>query len=237
MEGGGARRRAARRRRRGCRIRAPNGRIRRLRRRIYRRGGAGARGCADAEKTDAGGARRRPARESPQRRSGPRERAWWWPVPTPASAPVRAVRHPSPVLCGGRVAAAGVRPSRLRAPAGRLAVRAHRCGRCGTPWVRRTAAWRRSSAAAWFGAATVASPGWEGRGNGVGSLRRTRAAGFRSSGRKPSPDPFWWNGGGAFGRRSPCLGRHSGARILLHKSLGENPVQLLDERRRRLRAS
>ena len=76
--------------------------------------------------------------------------------------------------------------------------------RCGTPWVRRTAAWRRSSAAAWFGAATFASPGWEGRGNGVGSLRRTRAAGFRSSGRKPSPDPFWWNGGGAFGRRSPC---------------------------------
>jgi len=70
MEGGGARRRAARRRSRGGRIRAPNGRIRRLRRRIYRRGGAGARGCADAEKTDAGGARRRHARESPQRRSG-----------------------------------------------------------------------------------------------------------------------------------------------------------------------
>ena len=40
--------------------------------------------------------------------------------------------------------------------------------------------------------------------------------------------------GGASGRRFPCWGRYLEATPCLHGALGENPVQILDERRRRL---
>ena len=46
--------------------------------------------------------------------------------------------------------------------------------------------------------------------------------------------PAGTDDGGASERRFPCWGRHLGATPCLHGALGENPVQILDERRRRL---
>jgi hypothetical protein len=51
--------------------------------------------------------------------------------------------------------------------------------------------------------------------------------------RKPSPDLFWWNEGAAL----PVEGAIMEPLPYCTKSLGENPVQFLDERWRRLLSS
>ena len=46
--------------------------------------------------------------------------------------------------------------------------------------------------------------------------------------------PAGTDDGGASGRHFPCWGHYLEATPCLHGALGENPVQILDERRRRL---
>jgi len=86
--------------------------------------------------------------------------------------------------------------------------------------------------------AAAASPRSGCPGCGARMSRRARAAwGLDASGESPCRRSCRWDDGGVPGTtRSPCWGRHFRALTLPHGgSLGENPVHILDERRRRFR--
>jgi hypothetical protein len=96
---------------------------------------------------------------------------------------------------------------------------------------------RRSFGGGWWDAATGTLLGRCGRRGGADLLRRTLAAGVVAPGESPSQTHSGGMAAAPSGVALPAEGAIFERQSCCTRFLGENPVQLLDERRRRLRAS